>query len=255
MRRALLPLLSAAVLLGSAAGARAADDDVKAVLTKAVKAHGGEEKMAKYKAAQVKTKGKINLPMIGEVDFTQEASTMEPDKIKDVLELSLGEKKLNRLLVLNGDKIVIEQNGKEVKLDDKMKESVKQRIKEAIYLGKVARILPLLKEKEFELSPLGEVKVEGKTAVGILVKSKGHKDMSLFFNKETGLLAKVEHRTTPEGSEKEVTEERIITEYEKKDGVPTPKKILIKHDGEKFLEAAVTEIKLLEKLDDGEFTK
>ena len=33
-------------------------------------------------------------------------------------------------------------------------------------------------------------------AVGVRVASKGQKDVSLYFNKETGLLAKVERRTT-----------------------------------------------------------
>jgi hypothetical protein len=256
MRRALLPLLSAAVLLGLAAGGRAADDDVKAILTKAIKAHGGEEKATKYKAAQVKSKGKVKLPMIGDTEFTQELATMQPDKIKDVFEFSAKGKQFTRLLLFDGEKLVVELNGEEIKLDDKMKDAIKERLKEAGYMGRVARLVPLLKEKEFELSSLGEQKVEGKAAVGVLVKSKGHKDISLFFNKETGLLAKVEHRTTEEGTDKEVTEERIITEYKKtEDGLQMVKKLIIKHDGEKFLEAEVTEAKPLEKLEDSEFKK
>src|SRR5437764_1299553 len=105
MRRTLPLVLSAAALLGPLTAARAADDDVKAVLAKAVKAHGGEERVAKYKASQSKSKGKIDLPMAGELDFTQEVSAMRPDKIKDTLELSKGEKKLlTRTLMYNGDK-------------------------------------------------------------------------------------------------------------------------------------------------------
>ena len=66
----------------------------------------------------------------------------------------------------------------------------------------------------------------------------------------------MEHRTVAPVTEMEVNEERIITEYGKStDGIPTPKKVLIKHDGKKFLEAEVSELKLLEKLDDSEFTK
>ena len=42
MRHVLLPLLTA-VLLGLGTSARAAEDEVKAILAKAIKAHGGEE--------------------------------------------------------------------------------------------------------------------------------------------------------------------------------------------------------------------
>ena len=52
-----------------------------------------------------------------------------------------------------------------------------------------------------------------------------------------------------------VYEERIVTEYGKTDGVPTPKKVLINHDGNKFMELEVLETKQLEKLDDSEFAK
>ena len=59
---------------------------------------------------------------------------------------------------------------------------------------KVARMVPLLKEKGYELSLIGEDKVEGKKVVGVRVTKKDQKDISLFFDKETGLLAKLEYR-------------------------------------------------------------
>ena len=52
-------------------------------------------------------------------------------------------------------------------------------------------------------------------------------------------------------------EERIILEYSQKDreGFTLAQRILVRHDGEKFMEAEVTEAKPLEKLDEGEFKK
>jgi len=256
MRRLLLPLLSAALLFGFTPGARAADDDVKAIITKALKAMGGEERVLKYKAAQVKSKGTIVL-MGTELEFTQDISTMRPDKLKDTLELSKGGTPVvTRTLWYNGDKLTIEANGKEVPLKEDMIKAIKELFKEVGHMGNVSTLVPLLKEKDFELSLIGDEKVEGKAVVGVLVKSKGHKDVSLYFNKETGLLAKVQRRTVKEGTETEVSEERIIKEYGKeKDGLPVVKKILVKHDGEKFIEAEVIETKHLEKLDDSEFKK
>ena len=120
------------------------------------------------------------------------------------------------------------------------------------------RLVTLVKDaKDYELSPLGEVKVEGKSAVGVLVKSKGHQDVSLFFDKETGLLAKVEYRTTEPMSGKEISEERIVLKYgdKSKEGLAMPKEVLVKRDGETFMKAEVLESKVLEKLDDSEFKK
>ena len=80
--------------------------------------------------------------------------------------------------------------------------------------------------------------------------------MSLFFDKKTHLLAKVESRGADPVTGNEVNEERIIAEYTKtKDGVPIPKKVIVKHDGKQFIEAEVLEVNFLEKLDDSEFKK
>jgi hypothetical protein len=246
MRTFLIASLLGGLLLTT--GARA-DDETKAIITRAIKAHGDEEAQTKYKAGQTRAKGKIEL--FGGLEFTQEASFMLPDKIKEVVEMEVMGQKLRVISVFNGDKGFIQANGQDVPVDDKIKEL----LKDAVYTMKVSRLVPLLKEKEFELSALGEVKVEGKPAVGVRVARKGEKDVSLYFNKETGLLAKVEHRTIDQMSGNEITEERIITEYTKTDGVPTPKKVVINHDGSKFMEVEVLETKRLEKLDDSEFAK
>jgi hypothetical protein len=254
MRRVFLSALSAVVLFGFVSGTRAADDAM-AIVTKAVKAHGGEEKLAKYKATRAKSKGTMVYPGAGELQFTQEVVTMLPNKFKDVLELSANGKTSTRTLWFNGDKFAIEQDGNEIKIDDDKTKEVKERLLDAAYMGKVSRLLPLVKEKGFEMSLVGEEKVEDKPAIGVLVKSKGHKDITLYFDKETSLLAKVQFRTVKEGTKKEETEERIVVAYEKENGQPFPKKIVIKHDGEKFVEAEVVERKMLEKIDDSEFTK
>jgi hypothetical protein len=252
MRRALLPLLSACVLLGAAV-VRAADDDPKAVLARAIKAHGGEEALTKYKGGQSKNKGKITVPGVGELDFTQEVAIMLPDKLKESLELDIANQKIRVVTIANGDSVSIEAGGMEVPITD----DIKKALKDAQAMMKATRLVSLAQGKDVELSPLGEVKVEGKPALGILAKVKGQKDLSLFFDKETGLLTKLEHRTVEAQTGKEITEERIVLEYGKKspEGLAMPKKILVKHDGEKFIEAEVLEAKVLEKLDDSEFKK
>jgi hypothetical protein len=256
MRRALFPVLSTVVLLGFGPATRAADDDVKAIITKAIKAHGGEDALTKYQAGQTKAKGKLVLPQIGDTDFTQESAFMLPDKFKEMLDFEVMGKKINVVTIVNGDKITIETTVDGKKVPVEITDRVKEAVKEQAHMMKAARLVALLKDKDFQLEQLGEVKVEGKPAVGVRVSSKGHKDLSLYFNKDTGLVAKAERRATDPMAGKEFTEERIILEYEKnKDGIPLPKKVVVKHDGEKHIEVEVLESKWLEKLDDSEFKK
>ena len=40
-----------------------------------------------------------------------------------------------------------------------------------------------------------------------------------------------------------------------KDGIPFPKKVLVKHDGKTFLEAEMVESTMLEAIDEAEFKK
>jgi hypothetical protein len=221
MRTYLSASLIGALLV--AAGARA-EDETRALVTRAIKAHGGDA-AAKYQAGQTKAKGKIEI--LGGLDFTEETAFMLPDKFKETVDLEVMGQKVQVITVFNGSKAYIQANGKDVPVDD----NIKTALKDAIYLLKISRLTPLVKEKGFELSPLGEMNVEGKPAVGVRVARKGAKDINLYFDKATGLLAKLEHRTVDTMSGQEVTEERIILEYGKTDGVPTAKRVRVNRDG------------------------
>jgi hypothetical protein len=246
-------VLSAGVLAGAALltpAARAADEP-KDLLAQAIKAHGGEAVLTKYKAARMKVKGKIDVPGVGEVECTQETAYMVPDKFREAMELKVGGQTVTILVLASGDKFTIEANGTAVAEDDKVKDA----LKEVGHMLEVGRLVPL-KDKKYELNIIGEDKVEGKKVVGVRVSMKNRKDMSLYFDKETHLITKLEYRTVDVSSGNEVSEERIITEYAKnKDGVPVPKAIIVKRDGKKLYEGEVTEHTMLEKIDDGEFKK
>jgi hypothetical protein len=243
-----LPLLGAFALGLVPLAARAADEP-KDVLAKAIKAHGSEDVLGKNKATQIKTKGKITLPGVGEVDFTQETSVMLPGKLRDSLTFTVNNNDITVLTIVNGDTISIEAAGKDVDVPDE----AKAQLKAAGHMMEVGRLVPLTDAKKYELSLVGEDKVEGKKVVG---KAKDQKDISMYFDKETGLLAKMEFRGSEPGTGKEVNEERFVSEYGKnKDGVPVPKKVVVKHDGKTFLDAEVTELTYLEKLDDSVFKK
>ncbi len=246
-----LAMLSTVGLLAFGTYVRAADEP-KDVIVRAIKAHGGEEVLTKNKAGRSSGKGKITIPGAGEVDFTQESAHMLPDKFKESIELKVAGQTISVVTLVNGDKCTIEANGKAVDLDDKTKDAIKG----VGHMLKIGKLVPLINEKGYELSLIGEDKVEGKPVVGIRVVAKGQKDVNLYFDKETNLLTKLEYRSTDPFTQNEINEERIIKEYQKnQDGISVPKKVIIKHDTKTFLEIEMSEVQLLEKVDDGEFKK
>ena len=252
MSRLLAPLFSTVIVIAGSSALRAADDDPKVILQKAIKAHGGEDFLLKHQAVRASNKGKISIPGVGEAEFTQDMAYMLPDKLKDKLDLSIGGQNISIVTVMNGDKLSIEAAGKAVDITD----DIKKAMKDAQYMMSIARLAPLLKDKSYEISLFGAAKVEEKPAIGVRVTAKGQKEITLFFDAKTGLLAKLEHRTVEAGTGAEINEERIILEYKKNtDGISVPKKVLIKHDGKTFIEAESVEFTYLEKIDEGEFKK
>ena len=225
-----------------------ADDDCKAVIDKAIKAHGGVEKLTKFTGGRSKSKGAIELG--GGLNFTSESAFQHPDKFKESLELDVMGNKVTIVTVFDGEKGWIGTNGDVKEMDD----TVLNACKEQTHFMQLTR-MTMLKDKKVEFSPLGEAKVNDKPAIGVKISAKGHKDVNMFFDKETGLVVKVERQTLDAMSGKEVSEERIITEYQDIDGLKVAKKLVINRDGKKFMEVELLEHKPQEKLDASEFAK
>src|SRR6266403_4251681 len=115
MRKSLFLTVPAGVLFGLAVCAARAEEP-QAVIDKAIKAFGGEEKLAK-KAGQAKTKG--TLEIAGAVKFTQEVSFQLPDKFKETLDMEINGQKVNVITVYNGKEAWVSANGNAVPLNDK----------------------------------------------------------------------------------------------------------------------------------------
>src|SRR5262249_43300801 len=150
----------------------------------------------------------------------------------------------------DGTKGWVKANDQLMELNDKLLDEMK----EAVYLNQLGRLV-FLKDKSVELSPLGEVKVNDRPAVGVRIVSKGHRDLNLYFDKETGLMAKMERQAFDTMTQQMVQEERIMQEYQVVDGMKVAKKVRVNRDGKKFMEAEVLEVKFSDKLDDSEFAK
>jgi hypothetical protein len=226
----------------------AAQTEPRALLEKAIAAHGGERNLSNLQAGFSKAKGRLN---IGEgLSFTQQTYYQLPDRLKEIEELEIQGKKTIITSLVNGDKVWLTVDGKNQDLD----KNTSSELKEATYLLLVNRLIHL-KKNSFRLSLLPQILANDKVAVGIKVASEGHKDVQLYFDKDRHLLVKLERQAVDVTSGKEVKEERFFSDYRAVNGLQEPQKVVIYRNGQKFLEGEVLEAKILEKLDPGIFEK
>jgi hypothetical protein len=121
----------------------------------------------------------------------------------------------------------------------------------------VVSLLPLKKDKDYKLSLIGDVKLGDRAAVGVRIAKKGHRDVSLFFDKAKGHLVKSEFviKDIKGGGNKEMMQATLYYDYKEFQGTRRPTRLVIERDGKKFADTQLTEIQLLEKLDDGTFDR
>ena len=241
----------AAVLgLGLASGARADDAAARAVVEKGLKAIGGAENVAKLKAVTFKMKGTfygmgLSLPYTG--TWMIDAQT----RMRYTIESEINGMRFTFTRVFDGTKGRMKMNDMTTELNaDQVAEA-----KHELYSMGVQMLLPLVKDKEYTLAPLGESEVEKRPAVGVRVTRKGQRDINLYFDKESALLVKSESLVREEETGKEVQQEEFFSNYKEIDGVKHAMKGVVKREGKLFVEGETTELTPSDKLDDGLFGK
>jgi hypothetical protein len=144
-------------------------------------------------------------------------------------------------------------NGQVQDLDGLTKESYEQ----SAYQDRVIGLLPLLREKEFTLTALGEGKIDGKPTVGVKVVCKGKPDVTLHFDKDSGLLVRAAYKMKMPGFDKEVAQEIAYTDYREVGGSASEERLLtaagLKTDGAallKYLRDQAPDPKRLERVKD-----
>jgi hypothetical protein len=251
--RALMISAAAVAALVVACPVRA-DEAAKKVIDEAIKAHGGAERLGKFKDKAAITKGKMKL--------------FAPIEAEGPIEVSAGDKKFRRDFNFTFMGIDIQNrvvfDGKALYVSTKANDQVTNMtfdkkedldaLKEAMHSEEVGSLV-LLGDKNVELSLIGDDKVGETPVVGVRVSVKDHKDVNMYFDKKTHLLKKVIGRALDFESRMETEQERVIDEYKEEDGLMRPARITINKDGKKFVEIEISEIKHVDKLDDDTFAK
>jgi hypothetical protein len=251
MRWPRLAWIAFAVVLAGALPAAAQEEAARAIIEQAIRAHGGEERLARVRADRVKSRGTLFLHKRA-VPFTAETVVQLPSQFKSIVELTEDGTTHTVVHLINGDKppVVLLDGTPEKKIDP----AALAEMRDAMLLDRIIRLVPLLRDRTFDLTPLEPTKINDRPAVGVKVVSRNRREFRLFFDKETNLLVKTEHMLG-DGSGKQVREERYFGTFKEADGCLRPFRIMAYRDGRKLLEADVTEVKRLDRLDESEFTR
>ena len=237
--------LTLSLALGLALPA-AADDSPKAVVQKAVKAHGGADLLAKFTAQRATHKGTLTLSGM-ESEVTVASLTQFPGKRKLDGTVSLGGMELKVKQVLSGDKLTVTINGMPFPVKDEQVASEQAEL----YADSLTRLVPLLKGDEYTLKAGPEVAVDGDPAVAVVVEHAKHKPVTLAFSKKSGLLVRLSYTGTDDGTD--VQKETTYADHKAVQGVQVPHKETGTKDGKKDSALTLEKIELLEKADDAEF--
>jgi hypothetical protein len=232
------------ICLASISVAVAADSsaDCKAIIDRAVQARGGADKLAKFNTMSWTDNGTF-YGMGNALPYTATYVVEWPGKyrreIKDFM-----------TTILDGDK------GWSVRADstDELEKDQLAATQEAVFGNWVAEFLPI-SGQGFSCSVKPEAKVEGKRADVVVVSHSGHGDLTLYFDKASGLLVKSEAMVKVPEEDKPVKEEVSYSDYREFDGVKWPTTIAILRNGQPYVKATRTDIKPSPKIAPKTFEK
>jgi hypothetical protein len=245
MQRFFGVVVASLVVLASFGAARADDQDAKAILDKAIKALGGEEKLAKAEAYSWKSKGTVNFGG-NENDFTSETTIKGLDHLKR----EFGNDQFHGVLVVAGEKGWRHFGDNQAELEGDGLAGEKRNI----YLQVIPITLVAIKGKGFKYEAAGEEKVGDKPAVALKITGPDGKDFKLFFDKDSGLPVK--QVATVRGFQgDEVEQEATYSEYKDFGGIKKATKGQVKRNGEVFQTFELTEFKVLDKVAPETFTE
>jgi hypothetical protein len=246
------PGLCVALLLwpaGTPAAPRPGQDEARAMIDKAIEARGGAAAIERYKAVTAKFSATYYRNET-EWKTTGTAYELAFEQSRVDWEMQSPDQNAYVVQVFDRDKGWVSMNGT---LSDMTKDEVAE-FREVLYASAVADLHGLT-GPGFQLTPLGTSKVGDKTVVGVRVSSKGHRDISLYFDKGSGLLLKKTLRRKEAGAAAEFTEEMLYGDYRNVSGLMFPFHVSETRDGKTSFVGDWSEITVAEKLRDGILTK
>ncbi len=220
-------LVGIAVVLGvSGMAARAQEPRPEEIIDKAIRAHGGEEKLAGLSAFTLKER----MVYPDAATWDTQIVVQLPGRYRSERTISSGGKSSTWMIVLDGEQGWMKQNEVVTRYPSAFIASF---FKYTIpYEGprSILRLRARQKNPACQFTTTGEGTVEGRPAVGLRMKLEGGPEVTWYFDKETGLLLKTEQRTKRFEGEDSV-QVTLYGDYQTFDGFPMARKETSLRDG------------------------
>lgn len=243
MRKLLLLIPLAGILLAALYHFLSRTDAGRELLAQAVEAHGGE---AGYQRTRIGTVKGVGLQSLAhDVPFTWEETFHLPDRLKRVLRMPTHQTALTQLAA----------NGK-YRVFDGPQEVSSTPLEEVNDLVEstpdiLGRLVMAMRRKT-EITLIDEIEVQGRPAAGIEVDQGAAGKVQLYFDRQSHRVVKMtRHQKLPEAGT--VWVELFPWEYQVVDGVAIPYKMRIYREGQLSFDMTVKEVKFVERLDDSVF--
>jgi len=201
----LIPLLAGGLLLGSQAQDQ--QKDARALLKQAIEAHS-ETYQGKRLASQSKMAGKFEDALLKSTIYRQPSGPL-----KTVGTVVLKDKELSLTSVYNGIKGWVKIAAGDNVFVQEFQPTDYEDAHESAYLDRIGFMVDLLKDPAFVLSFLGKDRFADREVLGVLVTSKGHPDVRVYFDKTTNLMAGMRYKKMDRKAGKEVVREVVFSDY------------------------------------------
>jgi hypothetical protein len=216
-----------AVALGApGVAARAQEPKPEEIIDKAIRAHGGEEKLAGLSAFTIKERNVYPDAPTWDIQTVVQL----PGRYRRETTISSGGKSSTTLIVLDGDHGWQKMNELVTPFPQTFIASFwKYSIP---YEGprSILRLRARLKNPACQFTATGEGTVEGRPAVGLRMKLEGGPEATWYFDKETGLLLKTEQRTKRFEAEDSI-QVNLYGDYQSYGGFLMARKVTSHRDG------------------------
>jgi hypothetical protein len=226
-------------------------DPVKPILTKAIKGVGCAGP-GKGQAITFDSQSKIKIDQLN-LDLDGQWAVQGHDKLNGQLSLNMKDNQVKLKVVIKGAEgwAANPQTGKTEPLQAKD-------IANFVVLMRALRFAQcpsLLLDPSVKLSPLGEVMIDKSPAPGLKIAQVGHKDLSLYFDKATGLPAKADFPVQEILGGAGLPYTFNFFDFKEIKGVNQFTRILLYRNQQQVMEMQLSKIQLHENLNEDLFAK
>jgi hypothetical protein len=223
-------------------------DEPRAVLDRAIEAHGGEARLAKTKVGRLKAKVEEAGPGTGSRQATWEEVFDLPGRYRQTMEeVGRGEASLLEYVVVG--RKGWQRQGQGAPQDFPVVEAPAEEHWNAFLLQ-----LLRLRGKDVKLTALGEERRDGRALTGIRAVSPTG-TLDLYFDTATGLLARARLPLPNFLPGREAASEATYEDYRDVGGVRYPMHVKVTAGAGQYRDIVLTSLEFLDKIDDSAFAK